>query len=91
MKQFSYTIQGEHGLHARCAGKLVQKAQNFTSNISIEYNQRIENLKRLFTILVLASVKVISLQSKLKVTTKLKPRMFLKIILKKIFKDKKHV
>ena len=45
MKQFSYTIQGEHGLHARCAGKLVQKAQNFTSNISIEYNQRIENLK----------------------------------------------
>ena len=36
MKQFSYTIQGEHGLHARCAGKLVQKAQNFTSNISIE-------------------------------------------------------
>jgi len=48
MKQFSYTIQGEHGLHARCAGKLVQKAQNFTSNISIEYNQRIENLKRLF-------------------------------------------
>ena len=53
MKQFSYTIQGEHGLHARCAGKLVQKAQNFTSNISIEYNQR--------------------------------------IILKKIFKDKKHV
>ena len=42
MKQFSYTIQGEHGLHARCAGKLVQKAQNFTSNISIEYNQRIE-------------------------------------------------
>ena len=87
MKQFSYTIQGEHGLHARCAGKLVQKAQNFTSNISIEYNQRIENLKRL----VLASVKVISLQSKLKVTTKLKPQMFLKIILKKIFKDKKHV
>ena len=91
MKQFSYTIQGEHGLHARCAGKLVQKAQNFTSNISIEYNQRIENLKRLFTKLVLASVKVISLQSKLKVTTKLKPQMFLKIILKKIFKDKKHV
>ena len=91
MKQFSYTIQGEHGLHARCAGKLVQKAQNFTSNISIEYNQRIENLKRLFTITCLGISKVISLLSKLKVTTKLKPQMFLKIILKKIFKDKKHV
>ena len=57
MKQFSYTIQGEHGLHARCAGKLVQKAQNFTSNISIEYNQRIENLKRLFTITCLGISK----------------------------------
>ena len=51
MKQFSYTIQGEHGLHARCAGKLVQKAQNFTSNISIEY------LKRLFTITCLGISK----------------------------------
>lgn len=50
MKQFSYTIKGEQGLHARGAGKLVQEAQNFMSNISIEYNQRIENLKRLFTV-----------------------------------------
>lgn len=50
MKQFSYTIQGEHGLHARCAGKLVEEAQNFMSNVSIQYNQRIENLKRLFTV-----------------------------------------
>lgn len=50
MKQFSYTIQGEHGLHARSAGNLVKEAQNFMSNISIEYNQRIENLKRLFTL-----------------------------------------
>ena len=90
MKQFSYTIQGEHGLHARCAGKLVQKAQNFTSNISIEYNQRIENLKRLFTITCLGISKG-DFVTELKVTTKLKPQMFLKIILKKIFKDKKHV
>lgn len=57
MKQFSYTIQGEHGLHARCAGQLVKEAQNYTSNISIEYNQRIENLKRLFTIACLGISK----------------------------------
>lgn len=57
MKQFSYTIQGEHGLHAICAGKLVKEAQNYTSNISIEYNQRIENLKRLFTIACLGISK----------------------------------
>jgi phosphocarrier protein len=50
MKQFSYTITEEHGIHARCAGKLVSEAQNYNSNISIEYNQRIENLKRLFTV-----------------------------------------
>ncbi len=50
MKQFSYTIQGEHGLHARGAGKLVREAQGFMSNITIEYNQKVENLKRLFTV-----------------------------------------
>jgi phosphocarrier protein len=50
MKQFSYTIQGMNGLHSRCAGNLVKEAQNFSSNISIEYNQRIENLKRLFAV-----------------------------------------
>ena len=50
MKQFSYTIKGEQGIHARGAGQLVREAQNYMSNISIEYNQRVENLKRLFTV-----------------------------------------
>lgn len=50
MKQFSYTLTGEKGLHARGAGQLVKTAQDFNSNISIEYNQRVENLKRLFTV-----------------------------------------
>ncbi len=50
MKQFSYTIRGEQGLHARGAGLLVKEAQRYMSNISIEYNRRIENLKRLFTV-----------------------------------------
>ena len=57
MKQFSYTITGEKGLHARGAGQLVKEAQNYSSNISIEYNQRIENLKRLFTIACLGIQK----------------------------------
>lgn len=57
MKQFSYTIRGEHGFHARGAGKLVREAQGFTSNISIEYNQRVENLKRLFTVTCLGIQK----------------------------------
>lgn len=57
MKQFSYTIQGEHGLHARGAGKLAREAQGFTSNITIEYNQKVENLKRLFTVTCLGIEK----------------------------------
>ena len=57
MKQFSYTIQGEQGIHARGAGLLVKEAQRYLSNISIEYNQRIENLKRLFTVTFLGVKK----------------------------------
>lgn len=57
MRQFSYTIQGEQGLHARGAGMLVKEAQNFTSDISIEYNRKIENLKRLFTVACLGVCK----------------------------------
>ena len=33
MKQFSYTIQGEHGLHARCAGKRRTLALNITREL----------------------------------------------------------
>lgn len=57
MKQFSYTITGEQGIHARGAGQLVQAAQGYNSNISIEYNHRIENLKRLFTVTCLGVKK----------------------------------
>jgi phosphocarrier protein len=53
MKQFSYRIKEDGGIHARCAGKLVKEAQNFSSNVRIEYNQRIENLKRLFAVICL--------------------------------------
>ncbi len=57
MKQFSYTIRGEKGIHSRSAGQLVKEAQSYNSNISIEYNQRIENLKRLFTVTCLGVSK----------------------------------
>lgn len=50
MEKFSYKIQEEHGIHARCAGKLVGTAQGFNSNITIEHNTRVENLKRLFAV-----------------------------------------
>lgn len=50
MREFSYTIQGEHGLHARGAGMLVEQARDFMSNISIEHDEKVENLKRLFSV-----------------------------------------
>lgn len=57
MKEFSYTLTGDKGLHARGAGRLVQEAQSFNSNITIVYNERIENLKRLFTVACLGASK----------------------------------
>lgn len=57
MKEFSYTLTGEQGLHSRSAGQLVSKAQSFNSNISIVYNDRIENLKRLFAVTCLGVKK----------------------------------
>ena len=57
MKEFSYTLKDEMGLHARGAGKLVSEAQSFNSNISIVYNDRIENLKRLFAVSCLGAKK----------------------------------
>ena len=57
MKEFSYTLQDEHGLHARGAMRLVTRAQSFNSNISIVYNDKIENLKRLFAVSCLGAKK----------------------------------
>lgn len=57
MKEFSYTLTGESGLRAVNAGQLVTKAQSFNSNISIVYNDRIENLKRLFAVTCLGAKK----------------------------------
>lgn len=36
MKEFSYTIKDEIGLHARPAGKLVNVIKQFSSNITVE-------------------------------------------------------
>ncbi len=57
MKEFSYTLKDGQGLHADGAGRLVSEARNFNSNISIVYNDRIENLKRLFAVTCLGAKK----------------------------------
>ena len=38
MKQFSYVIQDEQGIHARPAGILVKEVKKFESDITLEAN-----------------------------------------------------
>lgn len=38
MKEFSYTIKDEIGIHARPAGLLAKKAKEFESSVTIECN-----------------------------------------------------
>lgn len=54
MKEFTYTIQDELGLHARPAGLLVKKAGAYQSKIEISKGETIVAAKRLFAIMGLA-------------------------------------
>ena len=51
MKQFSYTLTDENGLHARPAGNLVKLAKKFKSNITIETNGKKASAKKLFNLM----------------------------------------
>ncbi len=45
MKQFSYTIQGEHGLHARCAANSYKKHKILRRTLALNITREFENLK----------------------------------------------
>jgi len=51
MKQFTYTIKDELGLHARPAGLLVKKAGSFKSNIHILKDSKSADGKRILGIM----------------------------------------
>lgn len=51
MKQFTYTIKDENGIHARPAGLLVKEAQKFTSEINMESNGKTASVKKLFALM----------------------------------------
>lgn len=51
MKQFSYAIQDELGIHARPAGLLVKKAAAFQSDIKITFGEKSADCKRLFAVM----------------------------------------
>ncbi|WP_312692128.1 HPr family phosphocarrier protein [Caproiciproducens sp.] len=55
MKEFSYSIRDEMGIHARPAGMLVKEAKKYDSSIIISRNGQSADLKKLFAIMQLAA------------------------------------
>ncbi len=51
MKEFTYTIRDELGLHARAAGELVKKAKSFKSSIKLEKDGRTASATGMFAIM----------------------------------------
>lgn len=54
MKEFSYTIKDELGIHARPAGLLVKQAAKFASTIKIKNGDKEADAKRLLNVMSLA-------------------------------------
>ena len=54
MREFTYTVQDELGLHARPAGMLVKKAAGYKSNVQILKGAAAAPAKRLFAVMGLA-------------------------------------
>jgi len=57
MKEFTYVITDELGIHARPAGMLVKEAAKFQSDIKIAKGEKAADAKRLFGIMGLAAKK----------------------------------
>lgn len=51
MKEFSYTVKSEHGMHARPCGLLCNTAKKFDSECSVTYEGRTANAKRLISVM----------------------------------------
>ena len=53
MQEKTFTITNETGIHARPATQLVNKAGQFSSDISLEYNGKSVNLKSIMGVMSL--------------------------------------
>lgn len=53
MKQFTYVITDEIGIHARPAGMLVKEAKEFTSKITLEANGKSADATKLMAVMSL--------------------------------------
>lgn len=57
MKEINYTITDPEGIHARPAGALVKKANEYVSKITISSNGKTSDAKRIFGIMSLGVKK----------------------------------
>ena len=57
MKEFTYTITDERGIHARPAGLLVKEAAGFASAITIEKDGKKVDAKRILGVMGLGAKK----------------------------------
>lgn len=57
MKEFNYVITDSEGIHARPAGLLVKKANEYTSRITLEVEGREADAKRIFAVMSLGAKK----------------------------------
>ncbi|MDR0362011.1 MAG: HPr family phosphocarrier protein [Planctomycetota bacterium] len=55
MKEFSYVIRDEDGIHARPAGMLVKKMQEFSSVVSLKNGDKSADGKKLFQVMKLGA------------------------------------
>lgn len=53
MKEFSYTVGNEHGMHARPCGLLCGTAKKYSSDCKVSYNGRTADCKRLISVMEL--------------------------------------
>ncbi|MBQ8525892.1 MAG: HPr family phosphocarrier protein [Clostridia bacterium] len=53
MKEFTYTITDELGIHARPAGLLVKEAGKYNSRVTIECNGKSADGKKIFSVMSL--------------------------------------
>lgn len=54
MREFTYVIKDEQGIHARPAGLLVKEAAKFESAVKIKKGEKEADAKRLFALMGLA-------------------------------------
>ena len=55
MKNFSYTIKDELGIHARPAGLFVKNASTFSSTITVSKESKTVDAKKLFAMMSLGA------------------------------------